>query len=287
MLNYPCRVLLVEDEPEDSNLIKKILSNVDSSFFELGFVVICAETLAEAKKTIVAKTEFDIILLDLVLPDSGYIKSLQQLQNLITNIPIIVLTSLDDEVIAVKALELGASGYLSKATLDNNLLLYAIRNAIERKQQLAKLEKSQDLKKDKELDILERLLSDTSNFDRTNTDYLSKRMPDIFSEIEERYSQLLDRFVQEKIYKIAQQTPEQANILVEQLGYLQATPDDIIQIHTNVLKKKQNSLTKNKKVFMIEGRYLLLKLISKLAAYYRRYYIGLNKINIAQDLYKA
>lgn len=290
MLNDPCRILLVEDEAEDANLIKTMLGDVYSSFFERGFDIIRVETLAEAKKAIFAQNKFDVILLDLVLPDSRYVNSLQELQNLTTYIPIIVMTSLEDEVVAVRSLELGASGYLPKAaleSLDSNLLLYAIRNAIERKQQLAELEKSQNLQKDKELDILERLLSDASNFGRTNTDSLSQRMPDIFREIEGRYSQLLDRFVQEKIYRIAQETPEQANILVEQLGYLQATPNDIIQIHTNVLKNKQNSATKNNKVFMVEGRYLLLKLMSKLAAYYRRYYIGLNKINTAQDLYKA
>ena len=49
MLNDPCRILLVEDEAEDANLIQKMLGDVYSSFFERGFDIIRVETLAEAK----------------------------------------------------------------------------------------------------------------------------------------------------------------------------------------------------------------------------------------------
>ena len=288
MLNYPCQVLLIEDEPEDINSIQTMLSNVQSAFFGQGFKVTLAETLAEAQKTLLSQQQFDVILLDLMLPDSRYTNSLKKLQQLALDVPIIVQTALEDEVVVVKALELGACGYLPKLTSDRNLLMYAIRTAIERKQQLASLETSQQLQQDRELDSLERLLAEAPSINQYNEELLSQRVPDIFTEITERYLQLLDNFVEQQVYKTEYSISEQLNILTEQLGYLQANPSDIIQIHTKVLKQKQTSLSSQKnKIFMVEGRYLLLKLMSKLVAYYRRYYIGLNKINLAQDYYKT
>ncbi|MDJ0594217.1 MAG: response regulator [Pleurocapsa sp. MO_226.B13] len=285
MLNSPCRVLLVEDEPEDVERIQTMLCDARSAFFKGGFKLACAETLAEAK-LIISQQQFDIILLDLMLPDSRHINSLEELQQQVAGIPIIVQTALEDEVIAVKALELGAYGHLPKIASDRNLLLYALRTAIERKQQLANWEQSQQLQQDRELDLLERLFADVPSFSN-KVDSLKQRMPDVFQELESRYHQLLDRFVEQKIYKVDYDTSEQIRILIEQLGYLQATPRDIIELHTTTLKQKQNALSRKKsKVFTIEGRYLLLELMGKLAAYYRRYYIGLNKINLAQDYYK-
>ena len=181
--------------------------------------------------------------------------------------------------IAVKALEFGAYGYLPKVAVasDRNLLLYAIRLAIERKSQIAAFEQSQQ---QQELDILESLLAETAESDSSSDDSLSKPMPDIYAELEVSYRQLLDRFVEHDL-------SGQINILIEQLGYLQATSEDLLKLHTAILKQKQTSIKdKNARASMVEGCYLLL-LMSKLAAYYRRYYIGLNKINLAQSYLKT
>lgn len=276
MLDCPCRVLLVEDEPEDVNKIQTMLSDVSSVFFKRGFELVCGETLTEAKQIIQSEKEFDVILLDLMLPDSHHINSLQELQELIPSVPIIVQTALEDEVIAVKALELGACGYLPKVASDHNLLLYAIRSAIERQRQQKNVEQ---LQQKQEVDVLESLLLN-SNFKKN--DYLLQEMPEVFEELKERYHQILNRFVEQKIYRVEGKISNQVNIFVEQLGYLQATPRDLIELHTAVLKQKQNDSNKNFKAFTIEGRYLLLELMAKLVAYYRRYYIGLNKINLTK-----
>lgn len=286
MLDCPCRVLLVEDEPEDISAVNSIINNeTRSAFFRRGFELVGAETLSEAKK-ILREQKFDVILLDLMLPDSRQINSLQEVQSITSSTPIIVQTALEDEVVAVKALELGACGYLPKIASDRDLLLYAIRTAIERKQQLVSIERSQQQQQEQEqeIDILERLLTEIPNFESQTADSLKQRMPDVFTELEKRYQKLLDLFVEQKIYKVEYQLGNKINILIEQLGYLQANPRDIIELHTTILKEKQNTLGQRKsRVFTIEGRYLLLELIGKLAAYYRKYYIGLNKINLAHS----
>ena len=84
-----------------------------------------------------------------------------------------------------------------------------------------------------------------------------------------------------KIYQVEYELAVEINVLIEQLGYLQATPRDLVELHTAVLKQKQSVNPKGVKAFIIEGRYLLLELMGKLAAYYRRYYIGLSKLNLA------
>ena len=276
MLDFPCQILLVEDEPEDIETIQNMLRDVRSAFFQRGFELTSAETLSAAKQILSAQ-KFDVILLDLMLPDSCNMNSLQELQSQSTGVPIIVQTALEDEVVAVKALELGACGYLPKIASDRNLMLYAIRSAIERKQQLVDFDQKQ------ELDNLESILENISELETDRS--LKRRFPDIYDEIKQRYYQLLNRFVEQKIYQVEYELTSQIKILIEQLGYLQATPRDLIELHRLTLERKQISLSKKgSKAYIIEGRYLLLELIGKLASYYRRYYVGLNKINLSQDL---
>ena len=198
MLNFPCQVLLVEDEPADILKIQKMLDNVESAFFKQGFDVTCAETLNRAKQ-ILSETKFDVILLDLVLPDSRKINNLQQLQAIDPSTPIIVQTALEDDVIAVKALELGACGYLPKLASDRDLILYAIRSAIERSVQLANL---QQLPPDREIDVLENLLTDAIDLKSIEGESLKEGSPDIFAELEQKYNRLIDRFVEQKIYQV-------------------------------------------------------------------------------------
>lgn len=282
MLNFPCQVLLVEDELADIYTIQNMLSDVESAFFQQGFELTCAETLDRAKQ-ILSEKKFDVILLDLVLPDSRKINNLQQLQAIDPSVPIIVQTALEDDVIAVKALELGACGYLPKVSSDRDLLLYAIRSAIERSQQLANL---QQLPSDREIDVLENLLKDAIDLKSIESDSLKESTPDIFSELEQKYNQLIDRFVEQKIYQVEYTISGQINVLIEQLGYLQATPRDLIELHMSVIKQKQSISKKKSQAFVVEGRYLLLELMGKLAAYYRRYYIGLNRLSLTNNSYR-
>ncbi|BAU63420.1 response regulator receiver protein [Stanieria sp. NIES-3757] len=284
MLNHPCRVLLVEDEPEDLKKLQTILTNAHSASFRRGFNLTWAETVAQGKQ-LIAQTEFDVVILDLMLPDSRGLNTLREIQSIISKIPIIVLTSIEDEIVAVKVLELGACGYLPKNVLEQNLLIYAIRTAIERKLQLAKFEEWQKQQPAQEIALLENFLADkTINEQLADSESLQQKMPDIVAEIKERYHDLLDRFVEQRIYKVQYEINRNIEVLVEQLGYLQATPRDLIEIHTTILKQKQATLGQRQAMtYTIEGRYLLLEMMGKLAAYYRKYYMGLNKINLVQN----
>ncbi len=131
----PIKVLLVEDNPGDVRLLKEILAKADKDQFELTHV----ERLNEALKRLVEES-FDVILLDISLPDSQGFDTFVRSQAQAPSVPIILLTGLDDEVLAVKAVREGAQDYLVKGQVDSNLLRRAIHYSIERHQMLAKLQ---------------------------------------------------------------------------------------------------------------------------------------------------
>ena len=129
------RVLLVEDNPGDAFYIKALLSEIGVNSLELIHV----EHLNAAFRYLLDNERFDIILLDLSLPDSQGIETLLALLDQAPGLPIVVLTDLDDESVAIQALRAQAQDYLVKDQVNAPLLKRTIRYAIERAQLLEKL----------------------------------------------------------------------------------------------------------------------------------------------------
>jgi len=122
------RILQVEDEPSLARLLKEYLKMAMGEPFELTWV----QRLAEASTALTAQT-FDLVLLDLGLPDSFGLEGLHILHQQRPQIPIIVLSGLEDELTAMRTLQDGAQDYLVKGNLDSKLLARAVHDAIERK----------------------------------------------------------------------------------------------------------------------------------------------------------
>ncbi|MGB7443705.1 MAG: response regulator [Coleofasciculaceae cyanobacterium] len=286
MIDRPCRVLVVEDDPEELEKLQNLLANAKSPSFSQGFDVICADTSARGKQQLV-KGAIDVVLLDLMLPDSRGMNTLIQMQKTAPEVPIIVQTVLEDETIAVKVLELGSCGCLPKAKLNRNLLVYAIRSALERRQQLAALEEElNSSQQEQEIRLLEQLIAGSTNLSNQlpGVEAIRQRIPDVFSELVQNYGDLMDEALEQSAYKVDYQVSQKLTTLAEQLGFLQATPRDIIEIHTQALKQKTQDIGSQKaRAYTKEGRFLLLELMGNLVTYYRRYFIGLNKINLAKN----
>lgn len=121
------RVLLVEDNPGDVRLIKEMLQEVKSSTIEITCVIRLEEAL-EA----VTSSPVTIVLLDLNLQDSTGIETFIRLRDLAPDIPVVVLSGLDDENAAVSAMQEGAQDYLVKSAITGTHLIRSIRYAIER-----------------------------------------------------------------------------------------------------------------------------------------------------------
>jgi hypothetical protein len=118
------RVLLVEDNEDDALLIRETLS-------ETTIEIECAERLSKALEQL-AKARFDAVLLDLSLPDAHGLETLGRMRRDGPSVPIVVLSGLNSEEVAVKAVEAGAQDYLIKGQIDGALLTRALRYAIER-----------------------------------------------------------------------------------------------------------------------------------------------------------
>ena len=130
-------ILLVEDNPGDVRLLQEILREVKTTRCQITPVMTLAAAIEQLSLTIPSSQApppptFDIILLDLSLPDSQGIDSFLVLRDRSQHIPIVVLTGLDDQNLAILAMQQGAQDYLVKGEVDSNLLLRSIRYAIER-----------------------------------------------------------------------------------------------------------------------------------------------------------
>ncbi len=129
MIHHPIKILLIEDNPGDVLLLQETLSEI--TFVELELVHV--DRLKNALKKL-SSEDFDVILLDLVLPDSNGLDTFIQIQEQTPATPIVVLTGMADETLAISAMKAGAQDYLVKGQVSgSDLLLRSMRYAIERK----------------------------------------------------------------------------------------------------------------------------------------------------------
>src|SRR5580692_3461755 len=130
MNNGALKVLLVEDSEASAKLAKAMLAYVDPFAFEIQ----TAESLMSALDLLGANV-FDIILLDLSLPDSDGIGTLTTIRVHAPKIPVLVLTAHDSEALANSALQHGAQDYIVKGQFDGPSLARALRYAVTRSRQ--------------------------------------------------------------------------------------------------------------------------------------------------------
>ena len=133
-------VLLVEDNVGDARLMMELLKEYENLEYTIHHVIRLSDALQ-----ILNEHQIDIILLDLSLPDSFGFETFTSMRDQAQNIPIVLLTGLDDENLAVNALKQGAQDYILKGQLDSALLIRAIKYAIERQRLVVEMEKSREL----------------------------------------------------------------------------------------------------------------------------------------------
>ena len=122
-------ILLVEDNAGDRRLISEMLAEASNVTFDVKY----ADRLQAAMEYL-GQNRVEVILLDLGLPDSQGLETLRKVYAQVSELPIVVLTGLNDEMIGVQAVNEGAQDYLIKGQVDTHLLRRTIRYAIERKQ---------------------------------------------------------------------------------------------------------------------------------------------------------
>ena len=124
-MNTARAILLVEDSPTDVLLTQEALGDHPQ------FTVTVTDRLARALELLSERT-FDIVLLDLGLPDSQGLDTLVRLRQRSPAVPVIVMTAREDEKLAFQAVQEGSQDYLVKRQVQEGMLARAIRYAIER-----------------------------------------------------------------------------------------------------------------------------------------------------------
>ncbi|WP_392477266.1 ATP-binding protein [Nostoc sp. C110] len=133
-VSYSVKILLIEDNLAYARLLQEFLAQAQSQEFTLVHVKRLGEAFQE-----LSQCNYDVILLDLTLPDSQGLSSLPPLISQAPSIPIVVLTNTNDEELAIEAVRQGAQDYLVKRQVNVDVLVRSLRYAIERKQVLESL----------------------------------------------------------------------------------------------------------------------------------------------------
>jgi diguanylate cyclase (GGDEF)-like protein len=123
----PPKILLIEDNPGDVRLLREALLEAGTRKFSLTVSECLEEGLA-----CLSEKDFDVVLLDLSLPDAEGLDTVTRAHEAAPQVPIVVLTGTDDEELAVQAVQSGAQDYLVKGQIQSTLLVRALRYAIER-----------------------------------------------------------------------------------------------------------------------------------------------------------
>ena len=122
------KILVIDDDPGDCRLVKLVLKEPPHA---MEFAVETAKSLAEGLNCLKSRS-FDLVLLDLGLPDSRGLETVNKFCRACPHIAVVVLTGLEDEAVGLEAIKKGASDYLAKGRFDRALLVRAIRYSLER-----------------------------------------------------------------------------------------------------------------------------------------------------------
>ena len=132
----PIKVLLVEDNPPDAHYVKTTLTYGNPDCFMIHHAKSLKEALA-----LVHQCSPDVVLLDLSLPDSLGLATFKSFKAGSGQVPIVILSGLGDEKVAMDAIRLGAQDYLVKGRYDGTLLCHALQYSIQRSHILQTLER--------------------------------------------------------------------------------------------------------------------------------------------------
>ncbi len=276
------RALLVEDDFGFANLLEEWLTDVyadgqdDIHPSRIQFVQV--DSLGKALWTLRSQS-FDILLIDLNLPDSKGLDTFNQFSDYISIYPIIVLSGLDDASLANQAVRRGAQDYLVKNAIDGQLLIRAIRYALERHalhQELDRIRESE--RREREQGSLDRLVD--AGLSKVSAHMLGLQdlrfgSEDVFNQHVNRFGDALEKLLQMRTHKVCHDVSEDMKKMARDLGFLKCGPRDVVDIYKAALIRWRDpgNLIKNEAIHE-ESRYLAFELMGHLVSFYRPYALG-------------
>ena len=263
-------ILLVEDSSSDALLLRETF--VDGLYG--SFAITHVARLAEAIRCL-SEQHFDIVLLDLGLEDSQGIDTFVALHKHAPEVPVVVLTGLDNDSVRQGSINLGAQDYLVKQRLHEQLLPHAVRFAIDRHRAQADLRiNERRTEQTREIESVERLAvppATTVTAQLYSGGSLRSVAAEQFDRFADQYSRLLDSAVEQRIFKVERAVDGALHEFANRLGGMRAGPRDVIEMHVAVLQRKLKKLSPNKtQLYVEEARLAVLELMGYLTTYYRQ-----------------
>lgn len=266
------RILLVEDNEDDVLHVRRLCA-VSTDIELVG-----AHRLSEAKEA-VGRGGIDVVLLDLTLPDSTGLVTLEHLRASAEHLPVVILTGMNEEAIGLAAVKAGAQDFLDKNQLSAPLLTRAVRYAVERQRVLDSMEElAREEERLREFYALQRMGGE-GPLDVTARSFevrpLREAAPEQFEELKKQYGSILIDALDTRVYKVEHRVGDRLRRLAEDAGRLRAGPRDIVQIHLDVLNARvQQESSGRAQAYLEEGRLLVLEFMGYLAGFYRGYFFG-------------
>jgi DNA-binding NtrC family response regulator len=137
--NGSINVFLIEDDTGFARMVQEMISGIDGGPFTFERV----ENLAKGIERI-KQGGIDVVLLDLLLPDSEGIFTFFKLREVTDDVPVVVLSALEDDETAILAVREGAQDYLFKGIINPAVLVRSIRHSIERKRNRDELRQTRE-----------------------------------------------------------------------------------------------------------------------------------------------
>ena len=255
MTDTSIRILLIEDSPFATRHVQEMLEHAQSTHFHTKLT--CTDRLSTGID-LLKQDAFDIILLDLTLPDSFELETFTRVNALAAEIPIIVISGIEDEIIAMEAVHKGAQDYLVKGKLYSDLLKRTITYSLERKQTEQHIyELNQQL--EQRLTELNDINQELKNFSHSVSHDLRAplRAIDGFSRILfEEYNNTLDDEGKRLINIILDNTKKMGLLINDLLSYSRLAKQEIVKKDID-MEKLANKVWKELTRHVPEGKYRL------------------------------
>lgn len=258
------RILLIEDYQGDARLIQEMLKEVNKNRFELFHT----QSLTHGLK-VLTEQEIDILLLDLILPDSKGLETLYKITYTISHIPIIVMTGIEDEDVGLKAIHEGAQDYLVKGQVNSNLLLKTINYALERNRLMMKLKQTYQQEIEEKQRIAEHYQAIIQSSERPDIDAQYSLDQKMLQQLTQKYRNIVIQYV--RAVRIREDRPsERIRNFAILAAKLKVRAKDIVQIHIKVLEEFANlTLPSEEREFSNDARLVLVELMGSLLDLYR------------------
>jgi DNA-binding NarL/FixJ family response regulator len=262
MEDHAIRVLLVDDNTPDRDLILAILDEIAEARFD----VVQAATLDDALAAI-QSSRFDICLVDFRLgPDSG-LDLIREASNRGVRIPFVLLTGFGNRDVDLAAMRAGAVGYVTKNELDaaalDRVIRYAVEGYRERAEQTRQIYSSA-------LERFSATAAEQPHARSTDGGTLQEIDPEGFERFVRDYAELLDMALENRSYKVDHDVSGMLRAMADRLGAFMAKPRDVVQIHDSATRGKARGLPGERALtYAEEGSLLALELMGYLTAYYR------------------